>query len=298
MDSTRQQLMGGSRGKLSSNRACSRVKGMVSVYTCTLNALAGLERTIESVMRQRFTKIEYIIIDGASTDGTVEIIRRYSDQIAFWISEPDDGTADAGNKAIAQTSGEFVFNLPAGDTIPEDFLEIAMDRIMTSGADAVFGDQRILHPNGILEVVPGDPGYKDDFEYRQLDVTLGAILYRRKWFDRVGPYDTRYKVSMDREWFFRFHAFGGSAVYEPRLWMQYEGGGLSERQFYKGAWEARDALVAIGFSWWKSNWACLRVISWRFVTAILRRILTGPWYWTLKGRYGHATNMLRARHHV
>jgi glycosyltransferase involved in cell wall biosynthesis len=95
-------------------------KPLVSIITVVLNGIKNIEQTIRSVLDQAYDNIEYIIIDGGSTDGTIEIIRKYDDRIAFWVSEPDKGTYDAMNKGIALASGELI-NLLNSD----DFLEPA-----------------------------------------------------------------------------------------------------------------------------------------------------------------------------
>lgn len=87
----------------------------ISVITVCYNAVDTLEKTIQSVLEQTYHNIEYIIIDGGSTDGTVEIIHRYVDYLAYWVSEPDRGIYDAMNKGIERATGEWVNFMNAGD---------------------------------------------------------------------------------------------------------------------------------------------------------------------------------------
>ena len=87
----------------------------VSVVTVCLNAVNEIERTMLSVLDQTYTNIEYIVIDGGSTDGTVDIIRKYQDRIAHFISEPDKGLYDAMNKGIDLATGEWINFMNAGD---------------------------------------------------------------------------------------------------------------------------------------------------------------------------------------
>ena len=89
---------------------------LFSIITITYNAERWLEQTILSVLSQSYAGIEYIVIDGGSTDGTVEIIRRYASGIAYWTSEPDKGIYDAMNKGLQRATGDYVWFINAGDT--------------------------------------------------------------------------------------------------------------------------------------------------------------------------------------
>lgn len=89
----------------------------ISVVTVCYNAADTIEKTMLSVLNQTYHDIEYIIIDGGSTDGTVEIIRKYADRIAYWVSEPDKGIYDAMNKGIKVATGEWINFMNAGDSL-------------------------------------------------------------------------------------------------------------------------------------------------------------------------------------
>lgn len=91
----------------------------ISIVTVSYNAADTIEQTISSVVNQTYENIEYIIIDGGSTDGTVDIIRKYEDEIAYWVSEPDKGIYDAMNKGIDVATGDYIYFLGADDAIKE-----------------------------------------------------------------------------------------------------------------------------------------------------------------------------------
>ena len=92
----------------------------LSIVTINLNNVAGLHETIISVLNQSSADLEYIIIDGGSTDGSAELIKEYSDRIYYWVSEPDSGIYNAMNKGIRKASGEYLLFLNSGDALASD----------------------------------------------------------------------------------------------------------------------------------------------------------------------------------
>ena len=88
-----------------------------SIITITYNAVRLVEQTLLNVLSQSYPNIEYIVIDGGSTDGTVDIIRRYESGLAYWVSEPDKGIYDAMNKGLQKATGDYVWFINAGDTL-------------------------------------------------------------------------------------------------------------------------------------------------------------------------------------
>ena len=121
-------------------------KNIISVITVCYNAKSNLEKTILSVLNQTYSNIEYIIIDGGSTDGTIDIIKRYDDKITYWQSEPDNGIYDAMNKGIQKANGEWINFMNAGDLF-------ASTMILQQMLDAIKPGVRILRGN-IIRIYP------------------------------------------------------------------------------------------------------------------------------------------------
>lgn len=106
---------------------------LISVVTVSYNAVSTIEQTILSVINQTYPHIEYIIIDGGSTDGTVDIIKKYADKIAYWVSEPDKGIYDAMNKGIKVATGEWINFMNSGDCLyRNDTIEKILNKSSTT----------------------------------------------------------------------------------------------------------------------------------------------------------------------
>ena len=115
-------------------------KMKISVVTVCYNSVDTIEETMLSVLNQTYSDVEYIIIDGGSTDGTVDIIKKYADRIAYWVSEPDNSIYDAMNKGIAVATGDYINFMNSGDSFAsKDSISNVLTNIKED-IDIVFGD--------------------------------------------------------------------------------------------------------------------------------------------------------------
>lgn len=134
----------------------------VSIVTINYNNAAGLEKTINSVISNDLYDIEYIVIDGNSTDGSVDVIKKYESKINFWISESDSGIYNAMNKGIRQATGQYILFVNSGDVIKEDFdLQSIISQI--TGEDIVYFDMEIadsLSKTSYIKQYPSNPDFK------------------------------------------------------------------------------------------------------------------------------------------
>lgn len=176
----------------------------VSVITVCYNAVFGIEKTILSVLNQTYSDIEYIIIDGASTDGTIDIIHKYADKISYLISEPDGGIYDAMNKGIKIATGEWINFLNAGDTFYySTSIENVFSHDVLPDIDVLYGYQVHSYEYG-------------KFVRKRLPLTFfnfGMPFGHESSFVRAGVmkrigFDTNYRIAADYNFFFNLYVSG------------------------------------------------------------------------------------------
>lgn len=173
----------------------------ISVITINYNNAEGLARTVKSVVDQDYCNIDYIVIDGGSTDASAAIIAANSAHISYTVSEKDKGVYDAQNKGLAKATGEYVLVLNAGDELAD---ETVLKRVFASGqqADIVYGNMIIVHPDGRRE--NGRMPSQMDMNHMMSDTLWHPVSFVKKSFlDKVGFYDTSYKIVADYDWFLR-----------------------------------------------------------------------------------------------
>lgn len=174
-------------------------KPVVSVITITFNAAQTLEKTIRSVASQSYPHVEYIIIDGASTDTTTDIIKKNNEHISLWQSEPDKGLYDAMNKGLNKATGDYVWFINSGDEIMEkDTLSSIFES--TPYADIYYGDTVMTNMAGDIiggrRLTPPEQLTWKSFKKGML-VSHQSIIVSRKI---AQPYNLKYRFSADFEW--------------------------------------------------------------------------------------------------
>ncbi len=171
----------------------------VTIITVNFNNRAGLEHTIKSVVQQGFSDLEYIVIDGASTDGSVDVIRQYADKISFWKSEPDRGIYDAMNKGIRRATGEYVLFLNSGDYFTNSNILRRVFATDYNRTDLIVGQQKYI------DRASGRKGKSPSLHVDEMNIQFflsstlphQATFIRRDLFDSCGMYDETYRVSAD-----------------------------------------------------------------------------------------------------
>lgn len=183
----------------------------LSIITINYNNKVGLQKTIDSVTSQTFKTFEWIIIDGGSTDGSKELIEKYTQHITYWVSEPDKGIYNAMNKGIKVAKGEYLLFLNSGDYFNEDNI---IERVIYTEfvADVVYGSS----------VMVWNKDYRTIWDMPIENVTgklffEGSLLHqasfiRRNLFDKFGNYDETYMIAADWKFFTKAIVFGNSTV--------------------------------------------------------------------------------------
>ena len=170
----------------------------VTIITVAYNAKATIEETILSVIRQSYENIEYIVIDGASADGTVDIIKRYEDKIDYWVSEPDDGIYHAMNKGITKATGEWINFMNAGDTFYDND---TIAHIMThkkDDADLIYGNHKIK----------GDKREKHALSYEKCLYTMPLChqaLFTKSQLMKKVQFNTCFNISADYDFIVKMY---------------------------------------------------------------------------------------------
>ena len=212
---------------------------LVSVVTAVFNGAAHLEETIRAVAGQTYAPIEHIVIDGGSTDGTLDILAGWSETLAYWVSEPDSGLYDAMNKGIDLVTDpeSYVLFANADDHLysPE-----AIERVISSsgGEDLLYG--RMLLTDGQVAGVAGGRVELDDLARQTL--CHPATFVKRKVFDRVGKFDTRYRIAADYDHIVRCFAAPVSTRFVDVIVSTMRMGGLSEDRFMLSCRERKDVI--------------------------------------------------------
>jgi glycosyltransferase involved in cell wall biosynthesis len=174
----------------------------LTIITPSFNQAAFLEKTIQSVLLQGYEPLEYFIVDGGSTDGSVEIIRRYEDRLAWWVSEPDRGQTDALNKALRRATGDVIAYINSDDYYLPGAFATAMSGLEESGAAWFVGAARFVDVDDNVTNVwkPRPPwGGKHWWVLAPWGVPQAATFWRRECFDRYGHFREDMHYAFDTE---------------------------------------------------------------------------------------------------
>lgn len=205
----------------------------ISIITVCYNSAETIEYAIKSVLAQTHPDIEYIIIDGASKDGTAGIIRKYKDKIAKFVSEPDKGIYDAMNKGLKLATGDIVGILNSDDFYADKFvLEKVAKKFQETGVNCLWGDLVYINRNDVDKIVR----FWKSSEYGEGKFKNGwypphpAFFVKKEVYGKYGLFDLNFKIAADIEIMLRFlEKFKISSAYIPEILVKMRTGGTSAK---------------------------------------------------------------------
>lgn len=195
---------------------------LISIITVSYNVVNTIEQTILSVINQGFDNYEYIIIDGGSKDGTLEIIKKHEDKVTLWISEPDKGIYDAMNKGVLLAKGEWINFMNAGDLFANNISKLLNEALIDANHDVIYGDV-LIKKNEVLSLDKAR-------EIQQLNYSLNfchqSSFVRRELLIKY-PFSLNYKISSDYNLFLNLFIKGYNFHYIKSAISIFEYGGIS-----------------------------------------------------------------------
>lgn len=226
----------------------------ISIITVSFNSAKTLQCTIQSIRNQNNKNIEYIVIDGGSKDGTLEIIKQNKDIISTWISEPDKGIYDALNKGLGLAKGEIIGLVHSGDTLANKDVLYRINRIFeTEKCDILYGNTECFLPSYPLRVVRidrGGPFIKNKFR-RGWMPSHPTVYCKKEIFNKLGNYRLDLKIAADYEFLLRTMYFNEYKIsYIDSIIYRYELGGTSSKNvknILQSNLECRKAWILNGF---------------------------------------------------
>lgn len=220
----------------------------VSVITVCLNAAETLEDTFISVANQAYDNIEYIVIDGGSTDGTLDLIHKYEKHISYWNSSPDSGIYDAINNGLARCTGELIGIINADDWYDAGAVQAVVRAFAANPKAGVFhGALTLVYPDKrIKQVFPS--ARQTDRLRRSMIIHHPTCFIRRDVYEKWGRFNLQYKIAADYELLLRFYSQGVRFQAIEQSLASMRTGGISITQPLVAAGECRDIRKLYGVS--------------------------------------------------
>lgn len=201
-----------------------------SIVTVNFNNVGGLAKTLESVRSQTFRDFEQIVIDGGSTDGSVELIKTHAVSLSHWRSERDSGPYNAMNKGARMARGEWLLFLNSGDILAApDVLEKMAPFLANEGVDICTGGYLAVWREGRTPRHKQPTGVLDHRHFYRKTINHQSTFIGHTVFEQFGPYDTSYQIIADREFFARATLAGICCRSAPVLVAEYDMTGISAR---------------------------------------------------------------------
>jgi glycosyltransferase involved in cell wall biosynthesis len=243
----------------------------ISIITVVFNGADTILPTIRGISALNYPNIEYIVVDGASTDGTVDILKEYENSITKWISEPDKGLYDAMNKGMEMATGDYFWFINAGDepASPEVLNEVFPGQ---ETADVYYGETMLIHPDG-SEIGLRRLSPPEELNWRHF---RGGMLVSHQAFiasrEVAKKYDLRYKFSADFDWCLYALKHASGVINTGKVLCRFREGGLTKQNILPGLKERFRIMI--------KNYGLISTVFAHFVIA--------PkffWYWARNKRF-------------
>ncbi len=227
----------------------------VSIITVVYNSRDALKATIENIASQTYPNIEHIVIDGGSTDGSVEVANKYKDLIAYYVSEKDKGLYDAMNKGVRAATGEYVWFINTGDYIENHSTLTHLYEHWGLKDDVYYGETNFIDETGKIlgtrsqlttRKVPEQLTWKS-FRHGQV-VSHQSIIVKR---ELAGEFDLQYRVSADVDWGITALKKANSIVNTHQILTKYLVGGFS-KQHQQKSWKERFNIFVKHYGWFEA----------------------------------------------
>lgn len=244
----------------------------ISIITIVKNGREFIGQTIASVLAQTYKSVEYIVIDGGSTDGTIDVIKSFETSISCWVSENDEGIADAFNKGLSRANGDYILFLNSDDALaaPEVLAAVVQEIIDNRFPVLIYGDCNVLDRSS------GRVIYRANIDFNLNGLRRGQMLPQpslfthRSYFEKYGVFDKQFRIAMDYEWLLR----GGAkerVVHIPLLVTNVRNGGVSTLNRARTVDEIVLALKKNGYI--SSKWSEASLRGYFFSRLFVRKVL-------------------------
>ncbi len=255
---------------------------LISIITVLFNGEEYLEHATQNIANQIYTNIEYIIIDGGSTDKTIDIIKKYEENIDFFISELDKGIYDAMNKGIKKAKGKYIGLLNSDDYYEPDAIEIITNKINTQpDFDFFFGNANIINEyiqKKKLQKSVNHKNIKKDFS-----IIHPTVFVKKETYTKYGLFDISYKIAADYELLLRFYKKNCKFLYINKTITNFRDGGMS--YYNKGSAQEQFRIHKEHTTLWNAYFAKTKLKIKELLQKIFKKLLGERKYHNLRYKY-------------
>ena len=251
---------------------------LVTILMPSKNSEKTIEQSILSVLNQSYGNIEFIIFDSLSTDNTVSIINKYKNKVSYFKSESDLSPADAVNKGIKLSTGDYIMWLGTDDWLEHDHVSKIIRFFSVENIDFQYGNLTYVQNEKILFKQSGEVNYANQIAYKMPRLNSPTVCVRSDLFQYVGLFNVDYKFACDYEWLLRASKLGYKGVYNKDIYVFHRLGGLSTKYFVLASNEVRKAAVIYGGRPVMANFTFLITVLKVYLKIIFKIVLPNSVY--------------------